>query len=43
MFYKVPETIEKPTTIKKRTFLQAQYNKSGVTVSEVKDQIVSTS
>ena len=42
MFFLVPSTQEKPTTIKKRSFVQAQFKKSGVAVSEVKDHIVAT-
>jgi hypothetical protein len=41
-FFMVPDTPEKPTSIKKRSFLQAQYKKAGVSVSEVKDEIVTT-
>lgn len=37
-----PDVPEKPTTVKKRSFMQAQYKKAGVAVSEVKDHIVTT-
>lgn len=37
-----PEHSDKPTSVKKRSFLQAQYKKAGVNVSEVKDEIVTT-
>lgn len=39
-FFITPVTEEQPTTIKKRTFLQAQYKKAGKEVSEVKDHVV---
>jgi len=38
----VPQTKEKVTTIKKRSFMQAQFKKAGEEVSEVKDHIAST-
>lgn len=34
---------DKPTTVKKRSWLQAQFKKSGVAVSEVKDHIIASS
>ena len=42
IFFIAPDVPDKPTTIKKRSFLQAQYKKSGLAVSEVKDHIVPT-
>jgi len=42
MFFIKPDVRDKPTTIKKRTFMQAQYKKAGVAVSEVKDHIATT-
>ena len=42
MFFLTPSQPEKPTTIKKRSFLQAQFKKSGIAVSEVKDHIVAS-
>ena len=42
IFFIAPNVPEKPTTIKKRSFMQAQYKKSGLAVSEVKDHIVSS-
>ena len=37
-----PDTPDKPTTIKKRSFMQAQHKKAGMAVSEVKDHIATT-
>lgn len=37
-----PDRSNKPTTVKKRTFMQAQLQKAGETVSEVKDHVAST-
>ena len=42
VFFMTPEIPDKPTTIKKRSFMQAQYVKAGVAVAEVKDHIVTT-
>lgn len=42
MFFLTPSQPEKPTTVKKRSFLQAQFKKSGIAVSEVKDHIVAS-
>ena len=42
IFYMTPSKDDKPTTIKKRSFLQAQYKKAGKAVSEVKDHIVTS-
>lgn len=42
VFNMVPDSPERPTTVKKRSFMQAQYKKGGVEVSEVKDEIVTT-
>jgi hypothetical protein len=42
LFSIFPATEERPTTVKERTFLQAQFKKAGVRVSEVKDEIVTT-
>jgi UDP-N-acetylglucosamine 2-epimerase len=39
LFFMVPTLPEKPTTVKKRSFMQAQYSKAGVEVSEVKDHV----
>ncbi len=39
-FKRVPENNEIPTTLKKRTFLQCQFDKSNIEVSEVKDMII---
>ena len=36
----VPRSPDVATSIKKRSFLQAQYKKSGLLVSEVKDHII---
>jgi len=35
-----PFSNENPTSVKRRTYLQAQYNKANVSVSEVKDHII---
>jgi hypothetical protein len=35
-----PHVNTKPTTTKKRTFIQAQYKKAGLPVDEVKDHII---
>ena len=43
VFFMTPEVPEKPTTIKQRSFMQAQFKKAGIAVSEVKDHIVTTS
>ena len=37
-----PDTPDKPTTIKQRSFMQAQHKKAGMAVSEVKDHIATT-
>jgi hypothetical protein len=42
IFFVKPDIQDKPTTIKKRTFMQAQLKKAGVAVAEVKDCIATT-
>jgi hypothetical protein len=42
MFFLTPRTQDKPTTVKKRSFMQAQFKKAGLAVSEVKDHIVAS-
>ena len=42
IFFVKPDVPDKPTTIKKRTFMQAQFKKAGVAVAEVKDCIATT-
>lgn len=42
LFFMAPDNKNKPTTVKKRTYMQAQYSKAGVLVEEVKDHVVST-
>lgn len=42
MFFLTPSTQDKPTTVKKRSFMQAQFKKAGLAVSEVKDHIVAS-
>lgn len=42
IFFIKPDVNDKPTTIKKRTFMQAQLKKAGLAVKEVKDHIATT-
>lgn len=40
--HKVPNTIHQSTSIKKRSFIQAQLHKADLLVNEVKDHIITT-
>ena len=42
VFGMAPDRQNKPTTVKKRSFMQAQFKKAGEAVSEVKDHVAST-
>lgn len=42
VFSIAPDRKEKPTTVKKRSFMQGQFTKAGLQVSEVKDHVVSS-
>ena len=42
IFFLSPDVPDKPTTVKMRSFLQAQYKKAGMAVAEVKDHVVTT-
>lgn len=42
VFFMTPDIADKPTTVKKRSFMQAQFKKAGDAVSEVKDHIATT-